>query len=70
MEVSVERLEEDSVLLLLAEDIPINPVASENLLNAIDLGLLALGSTEQERKYIDQSAKAGRTVITFMGAVA
>lgn len=67
MELTTERLEEEAVFLLLGEDRYLRPQASENLLDAIALGLLQIGSAEQERKHIEQSLQAGRTVMTFTG---
>lgn len=65
MELTTEKLEEEAALLLLAEDRYLRLEASENLLDAIALGLLNIGSAEQERKHIEQSFIAGRTVMTF-----
>jgi len=65
-----ERLEDQAALLLLQEEIPLLPEASENLLTALSLGLLILESAAAERKHIDQSIKAGRQLMTFAGAVA
>lgn len=70
MRLTTERLEDRAALLLLGEGIPLQPEAPENLVRAIGLGLLTLESAEVERKYIDQSVKAGRIVMTFAGAVA
>lgn len=67
MEPTTERLEEEAALLLLGEDRHLRPQASENLLDAIALGLLQVGSAEQERKHIEQSFRAGRIVMTFVG---
>lgn len=67
MELTTERLEAEAVFLLLSEDRYLRPQASENLLDAIALGLLQIGSAEQERKHIEQSLQAGRTVMTFAG---
>jgi hypothetical protein len=69
MELLTERLEEEAALLLLAEDRHLRPEASENLLDAIALGLLDIGSAEQERKHIEQSFRAGRTMMTFSKVV-
>ena len=70
MILTTERLEDEAALLLLQEGVPLQPEAPENLVRAIGLGLLTLESAEQERKHIEQSVKAGRQVMTFMGAVA
>lgn len=70
MEYDTETLEGYAELLLLYEDIPIQPESSENLLRAISLGLLTLESAEAERKHLDQSIKAGRQFMMFAGAVA
>lgn len=70
MELTTERLEDDAALLLLLEDIPIQPEASENLLRALTLGLLVLDSAQAEREHLDQSIKAGRQFMAFAGAVA
>lgn len=70
MILTTEGLEREAVWLLLQEEIPLQPEAPENLVRAIGLGLLTLESTEQERKHIDQSIKAGRQTMTFAGAVA
>lgn len=67
MELTTERLEEEATLLLLGDDRYLRLEAAENLLDAIALGLLNIGSAEQERKHIEQSLQAGRLVMTFSG---
>lgn len=70
METETIRLEEQAALLLLQEDIPLQPEAAENLVCAFALGLLTLESAEAERKHIDQSIKAGRFFMDYVGRVA
>ncbi len=64
---TTEQIEEIAALSLLAEDRHLHPDAAENLLAAIQLGLLSLESVQEERNHLEQSIKAGRQVMTFSG---
>ncbi len=63
----IEQFESEAALGLLAEGIPLQELAAENILLALQRGLLATESARQEREIMEASIAAGRTALEHAG---
>jgi hypothetical protein len=63
----IEQFESEAALGLLAEGIPLQELAAENILLALQRGLLSTESARQERQVLEASIAAGRTALEHTG---
>lgn len=72
MESLVENLEREVAVALLLREQPLQELACENILIAIQAGIVQLNCAETERLVLEQSIKAGRGAleVALMGSFA
>lgn len=63
----IEEYEAEAALGLIAEGIPLQELAAENIFVAIRSGIIELKTAQEERELLEASIKGGRTALEHAG---